>query len=217
MDLKMTKSRLTKEYIPGAGDLGHSFVLKGTPPLKKSSPACKIQGSIESLRHRIEVSLYYCDFLQDDLNYLLNWLDRNVFSLASFCYLKGDTKDHILPSELLNFLDERIQSLKQELGDCTDFLSQSHRHLIYLDGIRIETRHLETEYVNWWYSEEMTSYLMSKNDLIFGIRKHAAILNRLSAYLFEATRMEAKLMTAKGITVEQRYWHASIEEFNPYN
>jgi cob(I)alamin adenosyltransferase len=214
----MTKAnRLTAKYVPGAGDLGHSFVLKGLPPLMKSSPACKIQGSIESLRHTIEKALYSSNFLQEDLVYVLNWLDRNIFSLASFCYLKGETTDHILPSELLSFLDDKTVELKANLGDCKDFLNQSHINLINLDGIRIEARHLETEYVNWWYSQEIISHLMGRDELIFGIRKHAAILNRLSAYLFEATRMEAKLMSAQGINVEQRHWKAGIEDFNPYN
>lgn len=210
----MKTKRITAAYVPGSGDLGHSYVLKGLPPLMKSSPACKIQGSIESLRHTIEKSLYSSDFLQEDLVYLLNWLDRNIFSLASFCYLKGETQDHIFPSELLSFLDSKTIELKEQLGDCTDFLSQSHINLINLDGIRIECRHLETEYVNWWYSPEIISYLMGNDSLILSVRKHAAILNRLSAYLFEATRMEALLMKQQGIVVEQRHWQAGIEDFN---
>ena len=209
----MKAKRITATYVPGSGDLGHSFVLKGLPPLMKSSPACKIQGSIEALRHTIEKSLYSSIFLQEDLVYLLNWLDRNIFSLASFCYLKGETQDHVLPSELLSFLDDKTIELKEKLGDCTDFLSQSHINLINLDGIRIECRHLETEYVNWWYSPEIISHLMGNDSLILSVRKHAAILNRLSAYLFEATRMEALLMKEQGIVVEQRCWQAGIEEF----
>jgi cob(I)alamin adenosyltransferase len=54
---------------------------------------------------------------------------------------------------------------------------------------------------------------MGNDSLILSVRKHAAILNRLSAYLFEATRMEALLMKEQGIVVEQRCWQAGIEEF----
>lgn len=211
-----TEVRLKKTYKSGSnGDTGMSYVLHNRPPILKSSPACKVQGAIEQLRHKIEELLYSCSLLQEDLMYILNWLDRNIFSLASFCYMKGESSDHVLPVELIEFLDKKTAELKSELGDCQDFLNQSHINLIKLDGVRIEVRQLESAYVAWWHTQEMISFLMDRDDLIKGVKHHAAILNRLSAYLFEATRMEAKLMSSKGITVEQRHWQAGIEEFNP--
>lgn len=207
-------ARITGKYKPGTGDLGHSTVLQGHR-LRKDHPACGIQGEIESLRHAIEKLLAQKGLLQEDLIYLLKWLDRNIFSLASFCYLKGDTTSHLLPEELLEFLNERTTLLKKELGDCPDFQSQSNFKLVLMDGVRIEARKLERCYVQWWYSSEMVEFLMGREDLIYNVRKHAAVLNRLSAYLFEATRLEAKLMRDLGIDVEQRHWQAGVEEFTP--
>lgn len=207
-------NRITAKYQPGNGDLGHSTVLHGHK-LRKDHPACRIQGQLESLRHEIEVVLSETELQQRDLTYLLEWLDRNIFSLASFCYLKGDTVKHVLPMDLLHFLDEKTQQLKSQVGDCPDFLAQSHRTLVKLDGIRIEARRLESYYVQWWYSSEMVEHLMGREDLIYGVRKHAAILNRLSAYLFEAMRMEGKLLAEVGYHLEQRVWSAEVEGFDP--
>jgi len=211
-----TEVRLKKTYKSGSnGDTGMSYVLHNRPPILKSSPACKVQGEIEKVRHNIEELLYSCTLIQEDLTYVLTWLDRNLFSLASFCYMKGESSNHVLPTELLDFLDKKTAELKVEVGDCQDFLNQSHINLIKLDGIRIEVRQLESAYVAWWHTQEMISFLMDRDDLITGVKHHAAILNRLSAYLFEATRMEAKLMNTKDIYVEQRPWQANLESFNP--
>ncbi len=208
------KSRITAKYEPGNGDLGHSTVLHNHT-LRKDHPACAIQGQLESLRHEIEEVLCSSELQQADLKYLLEWLDRNIFSLASFCYLKGDTTTHALPTELLEFLDTRTKELKAAVGDCPDFLAQSHPILVKLDGVRIEARQLERYYVKWWYSNEMVQFLMGREDLIYGVRRHAALLNRLSAYLFEATRMEAKQLMELGYSLEQRVWSAEVEDFDP--
>lgn len=210
----MVKPRLTSKHIPGKGDLGYSYVLANNPPLLKSSPACKIQGEIEGLRNSIEDLLCTSHLLQGDLVYLLSWLNRNVFSLASFCYLKADTETHILPESLLDFLNSKTKELKKLLGDCPDFMSQSHLTLIKLDGVRIKVRSLEQRYTSWRYSSEVTETLMSNTDLIPTVNFHAAILNRLSAYLFEATRYESSLLRENGEVIEARYWQATVEEFN---
>lgn len=207
-------ARITSKYIPGNGDLGYSDILFGHDKMRKDHPACEIQGEIENLRNSIEMVLTGDKILQNDLEYLLTWLNRNINSLATFCYLKGDTSRYILPDELISFLNEKTLQLKTKLTDCEDFLRQSHRKLILLDKVRIDARTVERRYTTWRYSNEVVTFQMDKGtELIFAINKHASILNRLSAYIFEATRWEAVLMREIGINVEQRTWMASVEPF----
>ncbi|MBD2201701.1 hypothetical protein H6G33_10110 [Calothrix sp. FACHB-1219] len=207
--------RLTDNYVPGNGDLGHSKILYGLPPILKSDPACEIQGSIERVRNSIEKLLSTSELLQPELNYLLGYLNRNIFSLASFCYMKGDSSRHLMSTDIIYFMDKEIEKLKKELGSVPDFIYQTHVTLAYLDAIRIEVRALERDYVAWWYSSKISRFLMEREDLIKGVRIYAAILNRLSAYLFEATRKEAAIMRDKGIPLVEKYWQASMEEWNP--
>jgi cob(I)alamin adenosyltransferase len=209
----MKSNRIKYTYVPGKGDLGYSNVLHQTQPLLKSAPACRVQGEIELLRNDIEILLGSFELHQPDLVYLLGWLDRNLFSLASFCYMKADTTSHLFPNELLEFLDKKTKELKETLGDCPDFLTQSYMNLVHLDRVRISIRRMESAYVRWWYSNEITAFLMSRGDLVIEVTRHAAILNRLSSYIFHAMRMEGKLMVDRGIPLEEKHWQATIENF----
>lgn len=213
MDSLYISPRMTQTYKPGSGDLGYSTILHNHAKLRKDHPACNIQGASEALRHSVEKLLAQERLLQDDLNYFLNWLDRNIFSLAAFCYMKGDSQDHVFPDEVLDFLKVRTISLKEDLGDCLDFQSQSHLRLILIDGIRVEARALERAYIAWWHSSEVMSFLMTRDDLITNIRKNSAILNSMSSYLYEACRMEALLMKERGDDIQPRYWQAKVEPF----
>lgn len=170
--------RITKEYVHGTGDLGFSSVLLNQPPLRKDSPPCGIQGAIEKARHKIELTLClpvlhpdkYCSIKQQSLLDLLNWLDKHIFSLASFCYCGGNSTKHLFPISLLTQLREETARVKNSLENCKDFLYQSHPLLVYLDGVRIEIRELERAYISWWYSKEVIQSIAvsdSKLDQMF--------------------------------------------------
>ncbi len=206
-------ARLSAKYIPGKGDTGNTEPIKGHR-LRKDDPACLVQGEIELLRHQIEKLLCAGPLLQPEVQHLLEYLDRNIFSLGSFCWLKGDTTKHHLPEEILDFLHRHTIQIKTKLGNCPDFLSQSHPTLIALDGIRIQTRRLETSYVTWMYSHPIQSSWVLDADLQRAIFFHSAVLNRLSSLLFEALRMEAKLLNDSGLTLAQRVWKAEIEDWS---
>ncbi|AFY48988.1 hypothetical protein Nos7524_3188 [Nostoc sp. PCC 7524] len=211
----MSKDRITSTYKPGQGDLGWSQVLHNSPPLLKNSPAAIIQGAIELLRHKIELFLSLHTTLQYDLDYLLNYLDRNIFTLASFCYLKADTDKHLLPCEALDWLSNRVAELEKELGSCPDFLYHKHPKLVCLDGVRIQVRELERIYISWRYSTEIITHLLVNPQLTYKVNYHSAILNRLSSYLFWTIRKEGTLLRSKGLDIEERYWLSQVEDFNP--
>lgn len=210
-------NRITANYNPGLGDTGYSSVLHKNIPLLKSSPACAIQGKIETVRNSIEDTLCLNIDLSPDLNYLLNYLNRNLFSLASFVYLKADTTTHLFPFSLLEWLDNKTHLLQQELGSCPDFLYHCHPTPITLDKLRINVRELERYYVKWRYSNEVVGHLLLKPDLTDIVNYHGGILNRLSSYLFWATRLECQLLRDKGIQIEERYWSSQVEEWLPPN
>jgi cob(I)alamin adenosyltransferase len=209
-------ARLKKEFKSGNGDLGLSTVIEGHR-LRKDSPACKIQGSIEKLRITIEKALATPLYVKEEnvkeLWYLLNWFDRNLFSLATFCYLKGNTDDHVYPDSLLVFLNNKTPQLRTLLGNCEDFQRQGHPVLIQLDSVRVSVRQLESDYVGWWYSSEIQIAIMSNPELLADIQKHAAILNRLSAYLFELVRYIGNLLKKDGVELTAITWQSKVEPF----
>lgn len=270
--------RITTTYKTGKGDLGFSDVLANQPPLRKDSPACKVQGAIELTRHAIEKVLCL-DYLppnlrelinkghssnfsinQSQLNHSLNWLNRNIFALGAFCYCGGDSTKYVLPYEFLTFLDTETGKLKDSLENAPDFLYQSHPLLVHLDGVRAWVRFLESAYVRWWYSKEVTQgiarsvyeldrlyiqqlgrsvyssptsfyvvdyswwkqehiqeLLSGEDSILRRIVQNGAVLNRLSAYLFWATRMEAQLISQKDPELVEKHWTSGVEPFNPYN
>ncbi|MBD2196599.1 MULTISPECIES: hypothetical protein [Calothrix] len=211
----MSNKRITANYVAGSGDIGFAQVLHDAPLLLKSSPACTIQGKIETVRNSIESALYLNPDLSPDLNYLLYYLNRNIFSLASFCYLKANTDKHLLPFSLIEWMDKNIKLLQEELGHCPDFLYHNHPTLISLDKLRIDIRELERYFIRWRYSNEVVGFLLLKPDLTNNVNYHSAILNRLSSYMFWAIRKEGRMLKGRGELIEERYWQAVVEEWNP--
>jgi cob(I)alamin adenosyltransferase len=207
---------MTAVYKPGSGDFGYSNLLEGIY-LRKDSPACRVQGSIEEVRNDIQRLLSVHDIYNPNLNYVLNWLNQNLFSLASFCYKRGDGNKYQFPSQLLEYLDLKILNLKQINEDCIDFTMQSNIKFINMDKVRISIRKLESNYIEWWYSEAITNFLMQNPHLIKQVEKHSSILNRLSAYLFECLRYEASIHAEKGENVSITYWKNYTEKFLPPN
>jgi cob(I)alamin adenosyltransferase len=206
-------NRITTEYKPGKGDLGYSEIMHGLV-LRKDHPACEVQGAFEEVRSAIESVLVLDPTVQDcNLKDVLIYIDRNIFSLGSFCYKKGDSSRHVLPESLLNFLNQETERLKQTLGNCPDFVGYSHPLLVALDRCRVEVRKAERRYNAWRFCDEMTTHVVYNNHLEGNICLHAAILNRLSAYLFEATRQEAMFLVATGLNAEPRVWQSEVEPF----
>lgn len=207
-------NRITKKYKPGNGDNGYSNLLEGIY-LRKDDSACHIQGIIEECRNKIQRVLATHNFTLVELEYVFSYLNSNLFSLASFCYKIGNTSIYQLPDNFLDYLESKIEDYKSVNEDCPDFTKQSNLKLIDVDDIRINIRKLERYYVNWWYSEKVSSYLMVNPHIIPAIQKHLSILNRLSAFIFEAIRLEASIENQNGNVIKISHWQNQTQEFNP--
>ncbi len=206
-------NRIKATYTPGRGDLGYSEIIHGVV-LRKDHAACHVQGAFEEVRVLTDLVLGMSPTVQDENLYrVLSYLGRNIFSLASFCYMKGDTDKHILPENFLVFLDQEISRLGEELGDCPDFIGHSYPLLSYIDFLRVAIRGAERYYTDWRFSSEVSSHLAFNPHLVPNVNFHAAILNRLPSYLFMAKRKEALLLREQGIPVVPRVWQASVEPF----
>jgi len=204
MQIKEKKPRIKNGVCYGSGDRMRSNLKDGSR-LPKNSARCKVYGSIESIKNYISTYLSWNNPRHDlddyDL-YVLEWLIANLHSLGSYVFVNGRTDDHAFPDNLLGSLENRIAKIQSQTGDCMDFLILDDPLLLLLDRIRIEIRELEVNY-STWYFEELPEKDASPHALYI-----AAVLNRLSAYLFNVIRYEH-------IGVPERHWQGKITEFKP--
>lgn len=215
-DLDIKKPRIkkgTSNY--GTGDSLDSNFINGIR-LPKHSPAHRVYSKISHTKNTLCYFLAKYDtdttFLEEFDNYVFNYLKDNLHSLGSFCFLWGsdEAKKHIFPKELLTALEDRIEYFQTTevnskcLNDCLDFLTHKDIRFIRLDHLNNHFRDLEIAYAAWHFE-------------LFGISKPvnsrkdtAALLNRLSTYIFNMTRYYALKLE-----VNECYWQAEITEFNP--
>ena len=203
----------TKFY--GMGDDLTSNFINGNR-LPKHSPAHKVYSHISHTKNTLCYFLAKYDkdttFLESFDNYVFNYLKDNLHSLGSFCFLWGsdEAKKHIFPKTLLTALEDRIDYFQNTeindkcLEDCQDFLTHDDIRFIRLDHLNNHFRDLEIAYAAWHFE-------------LFGISKPvnsrkdtAALLNRLSTYIFNMTRYYSLKFN-----VEECYWKAEISEFIP--
>lgn len=213
--------RITTGYCEGrSGDRGKSQLLHGVY-VDKDHAACKLYGSIEDLQQALSIALTM-EHLDGETASLIGWLQRNMFSMSSFAFLKGDSTRHQLPESLLSHLENRVALLKECVGNAPDFLIYEHPSLIALNEIRIRVREVESQLVAWKNSWEMRLFLGGPLGLL-GIRwnykthiedaiySQMKIMNRMSTYFFWVSRYQGWRL---GIRPAERYWNGQVEEFN---
>lgn len=217
------KNRITTGYCPGSGDVGYSQLLDGEL-IRKDDPSCLIYSYLEQLANSISELLSYTKILDKELYTVLDYLSNNHFSISAFCFKKGDTVDHVIPQEFLDFITTSVDYFKSSIGASKDFLIQKHWKLVLLDKIRIWVRSVETAYITWMNHERVTTNLL--NILRVNPEKAAQILanmdlvsstlNRLSTYLWWATRHEFNLMKEVGEiweTETENYWQGKVMQW----
>ena len=214
--IKKPRIKKGNKFYGNGDDLTSNFI-DGTR-LPKHSPAHRVYSRISHTKNTLCYFLAKYDtsntFLESFDYYIFLYLKDNLHSLGSFCFLWGsdEAKKHIFPKELLKALEDRIEYFQtteingKYLDDCQDFLTHSDIRFIRLDHLNNHFRDLEIAYAAW-HSE------------LFGISKPvnsrkdtAALLNRLSTYIFNMTRYYALKFDVK-----ECYWQAEISEFNPPN
>ncbi len=212
--------RITTGYCAGHGDVGYSQLLDGEL-IRKDDPSCLIYSYLEQLANSISELLSYSKVLDQELYSVLDYLSTNHFSISAFCFKKGDTVDHVIPQDFLDFITGSVKAYKESIGASQDFLIQKHWKLVLLDKIRIWIRSVETAYITWMNHERVTTNLL--NILRVNPDKAASILanmdilsstlNRLSTYVWWATRNEFNLMKESGEIWEnttEQCWQGKI-------
>jgi len=128
--------------------------------ISKYHVACLLYGVIEEAQQSLAECLYYYGGeLEPETVEVMEWLHHNLFSLSSHCFLKGETEIHQLPIELLEYIEDKIESFKEEIGGAPDFLIYGHPLLLAINKIRISVRQSESFFVGWRQCREMMRFL----------------------------------------------------------
>ena len=152
-------------------------------------------------------------YLEERDIYILEWFKTNLHSLGSFCFLWGKESDdnkHIFPKSVLKDLEDRITYFQtteingKALTDCQDFLSYSDIRLLRLDRLNNAFRDLEIDYTAWH------RHLFGLVEPEGARQDTAAILNRISTYLFSAIRYYSLKLN-----IPESYWQAGVTDYNP--
>lgn len=218
------RHRITTGYCPGSGDVGYSQLLDGEL-IRKDDPSCLIYSNLEQLANSISELLSYTKILDTDLYNVLYYLSQNHFSISAFCFKKGDATDHVIPATFLDFITLKVETFKNEIGASKDFLIQKHWKLVLLDRIRIWIRSVETAYITWMNHERVTTNLLNilrvdsekAASILINMDTVSSTLNRLSTYIWWATRNEFKLMKEIGElldTKSEQYWQGKVQNWD---
>lgn len=232
-DKKSASPRIKNGACYGSGDNLKSSFINGER-LLKNSPAHKIYSSISHTKNKLSSFItLFPNFLQDKDLYTFNWLIENIHSLGSYCFLKGNTEDHMFPEELLTFLENRIEEFQEITHDCQDFIIQSRPAYIALDEINNYLRDMEISFVDWYCTIHGKVDIKYLNTLLSLGNSHEVTyldwhcvfseciqkpqgkdlrltktLNRLSTYMFHLQRFYARINN-----VPERHWNPCVSEF----
>jgi cob(I)alamin adenosyltransferase len=214
-------SRISSSYTEGLsnGDLGFSNLLVGDT-ISKGSHFSSVYSSIEWLQHRLQNISYnepsFVDNFPRDAAFI-SWLYEALYSLSSFCYLKGITDvnyGHVPPQESIEFLKTRISELKDLEENLTgkkaesDFVTLSGS----LNTIRLSVRDVERHFVGWFHNERVITHEIAKNpEILEGIYRYETFLNRLSSYFYWLSRVY--IIKNTGVQA-LKPWNAKIPPFN---
>lgn len=184
-----TMPRINTQYIEGHGDCPFNP--------NNFTPSKDIEGRLYC---HLQALQYLSIELNDqshseDLNGVLEWLIEASHSIAAFVSSKGQSGRNQLKGNEIFILEGHIQHWKEYVGPASEFVYYEDQGILALMSLVLKVRELEIEYRAWRAPlEQVGGVAPSLNDM-------GALLNRLSAYLFWATRGEAK---AKGI--QESYW-----------
>ena len=209
--------RIKSSYKRSSGDSGKSLLFNGHS-LQKNHPAASIYSECESLAYAINKFLLKNELKYTFLGNTLDWLKRNSFSLGAFVFSLGDSERHSIPNEVMNQLEASVLALEddQQIGSAIDFVMHNKELYVDLDGIRIIIRKTEAAYTTWnqdWIVNEHLLKVAATNPeqaqkIAIARQEYAAYLNRLSKFIWLATRREAQLA---GDFDTQHYWTGRIE------
>lgn len=191
--------RITTSYKEGSGDKGKSEATVGKR-LSKGDPSYKIHEICEELRLSLSKVLLIKDLTAQEKG-VLSWIRNSTFSISSFCYCGGVSKDHVFPEEFLSYLELYIFNMKRSVGPAQDFLVWDSIHNILIDEVRVKVRELERIYTEW--SLVCDSMASTEIDI------NKAVLNRLSSYFFWLNRSVGLRSGLK-----ESYWTGSMGTFN---
>lgn len=197
-----------KNGVCGSGDKMSSLFINGLR-LPKSHKVFEVYGTQETFGNSLQETCCECltDLDKED-QYIFNWLKNNLHNFGAYCYWRGQEDKYAFPIELLYALNDRVALFQSSFGHCKDFLIHDSRKYVLLDKCRIDVRKLETAYAKWY------EVLFGKSDPIGTTANMAAILNRLSTYLFNLLRYEYVKDSHKlGVKIEEKHWSGSVEPF----
>lgn len=219
------KDRLSSAYIPGNHNRppGTSVLLHGTV-VSKSDPSCHIQGQTEEVRHDVGQILCYLNSnpsikIPNTLLTVLEWLGKNIFSFASYCFMKGNSIDHAFTLNTLTELDLLYSSYKDECETKnSDFLFYTDYFCLLIDKLRISVRKLESDY--WAWSEDSRVVLHVRSHMVKdpkgslmkmeSIVVQGNILNRLSSVLYQGNKLTYELNNPVNNKIVQ--WSGKAED-----
>lgn len=213
----MSESRIKAIYKSGTGDLGISLIMDGSR-LSKDDPACWIYSEVEHLNNAISEFLVTFELQYSELLEILNWLKVNSFSISSFCFLKGNSDRHTLNPQFAGRIHAIVDTLKADsvIGEAADFVHHTHKKYIRLDRIRIHVRDLERAFTKWRNHDLVRDCIvnavrhepLNAQAIVLAIDCYAGFLNRLSTFIWLATRKEAEIC---GDFDSQLYWNGGLE------
>jgi cob(I)alamin adenosyltransferase len=194
--------RIKSNYKKSNGDVGVSLILNGHN-LPKNHSSADIYAENEWLLYSINKFLLKYDLKYEYLKYILNWLKENSFSLGAFAFNLGNTERHSLPTDFLVELNNKVEELEHDemIGSSKDFVVHNKEIYVALDGIRIIVRDTERAYLTWNEDWIVNKYLLetTASDPLTGQKiasarlDYSAFLNRLSKFIWLATRKEAEM------------------------
>ncbi|QBQ73206.1 cobalamin adenosyltransferase [Nodularia phage vB_NspS-kac65v162] len=210
----MTVERISQKRAFGHGDSGKSNLLNNER-IYKDDDACKINSAIEHLNNHIR--LFYSRYSVKcvELNTVLSWLKDNIYQIGGFAFYKGNTHENqSLPVTVLEYLERATEKFHEDpqIGIASDFVGHTLEKYILLDTIRVAIRDLEITWVSWKGHRMVNEYIIDEvlvedpvkaQQIAIARRNYSQYLNRLSLFLWLATRQECYLC---GDYATQEYW-----------
>lgn len=219
----MEPNRLTETYREGLsnGDIGFSLLMNKAI-LSKSSAACKTYGKIEALQQALDE---YIIFTHEhygptrSFNFCL-WLNEALHAFGAFVWYKGNSPndtEYLFPDEAYAFMEQEIAWYKHESGSITDFIHIYTPLCAATNKLRIATRELESQYIEWWESSEIVKELRLNPNLAQYFIHQSRFLNRLSSYFFwlcQFHRVKGQLSVVDSSLPPQSVWSGAMPKFD---
>lgn len=194
--------RIKATYRSGSGDKGKSNLTKGSICTKDSpmSHFFNINWDLMVAIDEMVLADGEFSFLLHDEREVLKWVRRNLFSVSSYVYLAGDSKQHSLPTEFLTYMETYIEKAGKEIGGATDFIIWDTEIGVKIQNLIIPARKLDVA------TDALSNGGMINNSESTQLLK--SMINRMSAWFFWMGRR-----IYKRLGIEEKYWQGYAEEF----